>query len=141
MSEKTILYIHKITWFSLSTLLIILSIIIEPDISSKTSTFFWYLLISLTPISFCIFIISLTLSYKETKYFDNETSTYKTISVYAGFFHHWLKVNHILADEYNTSFFVTPIRLNTIIEENIKIDVTISTMNKITIKINTKLAL
>ena len=107
---------------------------IEPD----TGVYFlaYYFLIIAIP----MFIDSLLLSYKEYEYKGN------TISVYAGFYHHTLRVNGELCDEYNTIITYTPIFLETIIkpknegEEEILIEATISFFtNRITLKVDKKL--
>lgn len=139
MNEKKKLLILKLVWFCLAVLFLTLSIIISPDWRSSISVAFWQLLNATTIIAIFTFIVSLTLSYKEINYYDKNSSTYKKISVYAGFFHHWLKLDDKLVDKYDTLFFVTPIKLHTTIENNVKIEATISTMNRITLKINNEI--
>lgn len=78
-----------------------------------------------------MFIASLTLSYKVYSYNGNK------ISVYAGFFHHQLKVNDELCDE--RSFSYSPIYLNTTFDDDSFVEVIISGFNNVTLKINNKL--
>lgn len=81
-------------------------------------------------LSFVFFIASLFIKFKEYNYNGIK------IGIYVGFYHHYLKINGIKCDEYNTLFFHTPIKLSTIIENNIKIEATISTSNAVSVKVN-----
>ena len=86
------------------------------------------------PFTLAFFISSLTLKYKEYNYQG------KLISVYAGYFNHYLKINEELFDEYKTSIFnFYPVVLSCTIDSGEKIQATISTSNHITLKINDKL--
>lgn len=87
----------------------------------------------LLPTSLVMFISALLLSYKERFYNGS------TISVYAGYFHHTLRVNGVKYDEHNTLISWMPIVLSTTLEDGTKIDSTISLTNRITIKINDRL--
>ncbi len=76
---------------------------------------------------------SLFLSYKRYVYNHNE------IVVYADFYHHYIKVNGNLIYEHNTIISFTPICMYGIMEDGIKLNVVISLMNRISLKINDKL--
>lgn len=78
-------------------------------------------------------ISALLLSYKECNYNG------KTISVYAGFYHHTLRVDGELCDEHNTLISFTSIKLSTTDKDNSKIEANISLTNRIAIKVNDKL--
>ena len=91
-----------------------------------------YIFYILAIFSFAFLISALLLSYKEYEYNGN------TISIYAGFYHHTLKINNEIVDEHNTLIFFTPILLDSTINNDI-IEVRISTMNRISLKINKKL--
>jgi hypothetical protein len=84
------------------------------------------------PFFIAMLIGALLLSYKEYCYND------KIISVYAGFYHHTLRVDGELCDEHNTIVAYTPIKLSTTIGEDV-IEATISLTNRISIKVNNKL--
>lgn len=99
--------------------------IIDMDMYYLTSSYFIIIFISL-------FIISFFLKYKEYIY-EN-----KVISVYAGWYRHYLKVNGEKVDEFNGGSFI-PISLTASIDENTRIDVIITRSNGITFKINGKL--
>ena len=99
--------------------------IIDMDMYYVGSNFFLVIFISL-------FIMSFFLKYKEYIY-EN-----KVISVYAGWYRHYLKINGEKVDEFNGGSFM-PIFLNANIDENTRIDVIITRYNGITFKINGKL--
>ncbi len=81
-----------------------------------------------------IFLIgSLLLSYKEYEYKD------KKISVYAGWFHHTLRIDEKKFDEHNTLTFFTPIKLSTKLNDETKVEATITLTNRISLKVNDKL--
>lgn len=79
------------------------------------------------------FISSLLLCYKEYSYNGN------IISVYAGWFHHTLRINGEILDEHTTSISLTPIYLSTTLEDGTKLEATISHLNRISLKANDKL--
>lgn len=78
-------------------------------------------------------ICALLLTYKKYNYNG------KTISVYAGFYHHTLRIDGELCDEHNTIMSFTPIMLSTTDSEGNKIEANISLTNRIAIKVNDKL--
>ena len=91
------------------------------------------LFLPLYAILITFFILSLMLCYKEYYYNGNK------ISVYAGWYHHTLKVNGVKCDEHNTITSYVPIKLSTTLDDGTIIDVTISLSNRITIKANDRL--
>ena len=62
-----------------------------------------------------------------------------SISVYAGWYQHTLRINGKLCDEHNTLVNFTPIQLSTTTGDGIKIEAMISLTNRISIKANDKL--
>lgn len=80
-----------------------------------------------------MFVATLFLNYKEYN-FENVK-----ISVYAGFYHHTLRINGEKFDEHSTLIYYTPIKLSTTINENTNIEAIITLTNRITLKINNKL--
>lgn len=79
------------------------------------------------------FIGSLFLSYRVYNYNSNE------IIVYAGWYHHYIKVNGEKSDEHNTVFFYVPIILSCRLNDGTELEATISVMNRIALKINNRL--
>ncbi len=85
------------------------------------------LLISLT-----FFLCSLMLNFKIYSVDGKE------VVVYAGFYNHYIKVDGETVDEHKTLTSFVPIVLSTTLGES-KISVSISTMNRITVKVNDKM--
>lgn len=78
-----------------------------------------------------IFLISaLTLSCRVYDFNGN------IITVYAGWFHHYLKVNGKVMDENNTIIGFSPIYLSTNLPDGTYLQATITTMNRVSFKIN-----
>lgn len=96
---------------------------------TNSSAFLYILLIFAVP----MFIGALLLSYKEYDYNG------KKISVYAGWFHHTLRVNGEMYDEHNTLFSWTPVMLSTTLEDGTVLDATISLTNRISLKADNRL--
>lgn len=84
----------------------------------------------LSPFTLIFFIASCLLSYKTYEYNGNE------IIVYAGWYHHYIKVNGTILDEHNTITSFTPIRLSCVLEDQSFVEATISLTNRIALKIN-----
>lgn len=82
---------------------------------------------------FSFFIASLLLSYKYYEYNGNE------IVVYAGWYHHYIKINGDKFDEHNTLLSFTAIPLSCTLDDGTDIKVTITMTNRISLKINDKL--
>lgn len=96
-------------------------------------TFIPELFIWIDIILFIIFIGSLLLSCKVYDYNGIE------IIVYAGWYHHYIKINGEIADEHNTLISYTPIYLECSFGWGDEVDATISLTNRITLKINNRL--
>lgn len=133
-NEKERVDQHRTRWIVIFGISIILNIIIDPFAANGNDLLlmFNFVIIGwLFPmLSFAFFINSLFIKFKEYNY--NEIK----IGIYVGFYHHYLKINGIKCDEYNTLFSLTPIKLSTVIENNIKIEATISTSNAVSVKVN-----
>ena len=95
-----------------------------------TGTWIYFLLFP----AIIMLIGSLLLRYREYDYNG------KKISVYAGWSHHTLRIDGELCDEHITIMSYTPLKLSTTLDDNIKIEATISLSNRISLKINDKLA-
>ena len=94
-----------------------------------------YALIFIDIIIFSIFIGTLLLSCKIYDFNGIE------ILVYAGWYHHYIKVNDVPVDEHNTLISFTPIVLSATLENGTVLQATISLTNRISLKINNKLYL
>lgn len=102
---------------------------VSNDISNSVITLFIYGDIFVL----LFFICSLFLSYKNYEYNGNE------LVVYAGWYHHYVKVNGNKMDEHNTLFSYTAISLSCILDDGTDIKVIITTSNRISLKINNQL--
>lgn len=140
--EKRRLFIHRIVWLVILAVSIILTVkccaIIFGDspTTDDTDIIALVMLIVLPFIdlwAFAFFISALTLSTKTYLYKGN------IIVVYAGFSHHYIKVNGEIVDEYVSSLSFNPIRLSHTLADGSIINVTVSLSNRITLKINNKL--
>ena len=80
-----------------------------------------------------MFVGALFVQYREYEYNG------KKISVYAGYFHHTLRINEEKFDEHNTFLAFTPIKLSTKLDEKTNIEATITLSNRVSLKINDKL--
>lgn len=76
------------------------------------------------------FISAMSLSCRAYEYNGN------IITVYAGWFHHYLKVNGKVMDENNTIIGFSPIYLSTNLPDGTYLQATITTMNRVSLKIN-----
>ncbi|MBE7087845.1 MAG: hypothetical protein E7369_06060 [Clostridiales bacterium] len=94
---------------------------------------FYTILFIIGTVFFTFFVVSMLLSCKVYHYGENE------IIVYAGSYHHYLKINGEIFDEYNSSFSWGPIFLYSSLDDGTEINVTISTSNRIALKIDGKL--
>lgn len=63
----------------------------------------------------------------------------KDLIVYSGLYRHYIKYDGTILDEHNTFQTYVPIYLSTTIDDETYIEVTISTMNRISLKVNDKL--
>lgn len=127
MKEKNKILMHRIIWLCITLLFIFIPVI------SKTESVFGNICCALIPSGVLMVISTLLLSYKEY------VVDGKTISVYAGFCHHTLKINGEIYDEHNTIITFTPITLSTTLENGSKIEATISLTNRISVKLNDKI--
>ncbi len=101
------------------------------DVSIDNYYWYWFCIIGF--IAFIFLICSLLLSYKAYDYCGRD------IEVYAGFYHHYMKVDGIKTDEYNTIVSWTPIQLSCTINSSVYLQATISLTNRISLKINNML--
>lgn len=90
-------------------------------------------LFNFVPFALLMFISALLINYKEYRYND------MIISVYAGYYHHTLRINRVKYDEHNTLSSFTPIVLKTTRDDGTVVSATISLTNRIAVKINDKL--
>lgn len=79
------------------------------------------------------FVCTLLLSYREYRYNNHK------ITVYAGWYHHVLRIDGEKFDEHNTLISHTAINLSANMDDGTLIDVVISLTNRITVKVNNKL--
>ncbi len=84
-------------------------------------------------IALVFFIASLLLSCREYYYNGND------IVVYAGWFHHYIKVNGIKYDEHNTIVSHVAIPLSCTLDDGTDIEVVITLTNRISMKISDRL--
>ncbi len=82
---------------------------------------------------FVFFIAAMTLSLKICIY-----NGY-TILIYAGWYHHYIKVNEIILDEHNTLFQFSAIELSCVLSDGTDLKARITTANRISLKINNQL--
>lgn len=73
------------------------------------------------------------LSYKA--YYFNELG----IIIYAGWYHHYIKINNVKFDEHNTLITFTPILLSCTLDDGTQIEATITITKRISLKINNQL--
>ena len=133
--RKKILF-HRLFWFVFFAVGVIIPVIMkcsrEKELKIIEKVIFT-VIIYLDIFSLVFFISSLTLSYKKYEYNGNE------IIVYAGWFYHYIKVNGVKMDEYNTLTSWTAISLSCMLDDGTVLNAVISTMNRITLKINNRL--
>ena len=137
MAEKSRLLIHRLVWGILLVIAVILSLLfwcgnlhVADEIEIVLST---YLIIILDSVTSVFFICSLLLSYKIYDYKGNK------IIVYAGWYHHYIKVNGEKVDEHNTIFTYTAINMSCTLDDGAEVWATISMTNRISLKINNRL--
>lgn len=134
--EKKKILAHRLIWFVLllsgvicTIKLLTTSNVYNFDIYDALMILFFYDLISVT-----LFIASFLLSCKNYEYDGNK------IVVYSGWYHHYISVNGVIVDEYNTFTSLTPIWLSCTLSDDIYLQATISAFfNRIALKINDKL--
>ena len=107
----------------------IVSFEFSPTTINALTLFCWSNLIIAIP----FFIGSLTLNYKEYDYNG------KILSVYAGWFHHTLRIDGVLLDEHNTLISFVHIILSATTEDGTSLEATVTTFNRISLKADNKL--
>lgn len=128
LGEEKKLLIRKLFWFFLTIIGLLLCI--------KAFYELWELTIFIWLFELIIFICfnwALSLSCKVYTYKNYQ------IIVYAGWFHHYIKVNEEIVDEHSTLITYVPITLETTLDSGEKIFARISTSNRISLEINDKL--
>ena len=135
MYEKKKLLIRKLVWFALLIVTVGISIKYWKDwLFESTLSELWIWLIMFLDIIVPLFLIgSLLLSCKVYDYDGKE------VIVYAGWFHHYMKVSGVPLDEHNTIMYFTPIVLSTTLKDGTILQATISLTNRISLKINNQL--
>ena len=83
---------------------------------------------------FAGFVCSLFLSCKAYEYNGDE------IVVYAGWYHHYIKINGVKTDEHNTLMYMTPILLSCTLEDGTDLQATITLTNRISLLYGNALA-
>lgn len=109
--------------------------IISYDIEADSTALFivTYIFVFFDIICFVFLICSFLLSYKIYNYNGQQ------IIVYAGWYHHYMKVGGIIFDEHNTILAFTPIILSSKLNDDTELRATISLTNRISLKINDRL--
>lgn len=132
MYEKGKILAHKLIWFVLLIITIVVSIVFWLTLPNGL----WYILVMMLDAFVPLFFIcALLLSCKIYRYNGME------IIVYAGWYHHYIKVSGVLVDTHNTILSYTPIVLSATLEDGTELQATISLTNRISLKINNKLYL
>ena len=134
---KLKIIIHRLIWFLLLFAGVICFLIQLDNIDSDNSAAFYslYFIISYCDIAIALpfFIGSLFLSCKKYRYNGSN------IVVYAGWFHHYLKMDGEVLDEHNTFVTFTAIVLSCTLNDGTRLQATISLTNRIALKINDRL--
>lgn len=132
--EKKKILIHRIVWGILLAIGILVPVILAFRHADYYDYFAWYFAFYFFDIFvLAFFICALFLSYKA---YDYEG---KTIIVYAGFYHHYLKVDGEIMDEHNTLTSFTAIPLSCTLDDGVVLHATITMTNRISLKINDRL--
>lgn len=124
-ADKKKIKTHKTIW------LIIWAINLIVTIGFIIAGFYmWVVMLYISIFLFSFFISALLLSCRVYDFNGN------IITVYAGWFHHYLKVNGKVMDENNTLISFSPIYLSTNLPDGTYLHATITTMNRVSLKIN-----
>ena len=118
--------------FVLSTIITILFFSLADPLNYR----FFYQAIQVTLLgwlSLCYFIGTLLLLVKHYRYSDKE------ITIYAGWFYNYLKIDGEVLDEHNTFVTFTAIVLSCTLDDGTRLQATISLTNRIALKINDRL--
>ena len=130
LEEKKTIFICRIIW----SVLMVIGLLVPIFAIDEEETFVLAVCCIFADIFILIFLISSFLySCKVYEYNGN------VIVVYAGYSHHYIKVNGEKTDEYISSIFFTPIRLSCTLEDGTHLAATVSLVNRISLKINDRL--
>lgn len=129
MEEKRKILVHKLLWGC-----ILAEGVIGGFVAIVCGVFF-VMLIS-AGVSFIAFI---ALFFALSRHCNTYEYKGKTILVYGGCMHHYLKYCGEKVDEYDALFLYSPVRLTYTLDDGTHIAAIISTSNRITLKINDKL--
>lgn len=133
MYEKQKIFIHRLIWLVLLIVTVGVSIKYWTDWLQNSESIWDLLVIFLDIFIPTFFICTLLLSCKIYDYNGTE------IIVYAGWYHHYIKVSEKLMDEHNTIQFFTPIVMSATMNDGTVLQATISLTNRISLKINNQL--
>lgn len=135
MKERSKLVFRRFIWFILLVIRIVtLAFIVikmrtvDDEFVSYYAIFYGISFADIFILSF--FICSLTHSYKVYEYYGN------IILIYAAWSQHYIKVNDEIKDEYSAFVFRTSIELYCTLYDGTELHATISTSNRIKLKIN-----
>ena len=107
---------------------------VENIVATAYYSYFNYFYIIILLLLIVLFVvICVELNYKEYIYDGHE------IIAYAGYSHHYIKIDGEKTDEHNSVFFLTPIYLSSDLDENTVVSATISITNRISVKVNNRL--
>lgn len=136
LQEKKKILMHRLIWFGVFLVFLLLTVLFG-TVCSETDIVTLVLVVPLgagcTIVAFTFWIGAFLVNYKTYNLYGN------AILVYAGFYHHYIKINGKIFDEHNTLITFTPIVLSTTLWIN-SIQATISLTNRISVKINNVLA-
>ena len=105
----------------------------EVNIYRPFATTWLIVFIYLDVFLFVFWVATLTLSCKIYDYNDTE------IIVYAGWFHHYIKVDGTILDEHNALFWRVAIELSCVLDDGTDLKARITTGNRISLKVNNRL--
>ncbi len=129
--EKKKILIHRLIWLAIAVVggVVIFMVINSVSLTQQAIylTVVYEMLVSL------FLIASFTLSYKVYRYEG------KLLIVYAGWFHHYIKIDGTKFDEHDTLISYTPIILSCELDNGTFVQATISTFNRISLKVNGRL--
>lgn len=135
LREKKFILIQRFIYFGLLIIGIIIPIIIAFAAENSWLWVLWLMFAYIDTFILICSINSLLLNCKIYEYNGNE------IIIYAGWVHHYIKVNGQITDIHDTLFTRIPIILSYALDDGTQLNVIITTMNRITLKINNKLFL
>ncbi|MDE6356274.1 MAG: hypothetical protein K2L67_03425 [Clostridia bacterium] len=137
MAEKSRLLVHRLIWGILLIIAAFISFLFwsgNLDVTDEVAfVILIYIILTFDSVTLVFFIASLLLTCKIYDYNGDE------IIVYAGWYHHYIKVNGEKADEHNTIFTYTAINMSCTLDDGAEVWATISMTNRISLKINNRL--